>query len=159
VIRFYNAGNITADLTKDRLSVQKLIVDDIEFDENTIRTITTNQDLLLQSNGTGSIVIDNIRITGSTIKNTVNNGVFNFDSSGSGYWKFSGTKGVVIPVGTNNQRPSIANAEAGMLRYNSEDERTEIFDGTNWTNVAGSSSGISRNDAEAIALEYVLVLG
>jgi len=159
VIRFYNSGTVTADLTKDRLSVQKLIVDDIEFDENTIRTITTNQDLLLQSNGTGSIVIDNIRISGSTIENTVNDGVFNFDSSGSGYWKFAGTKGVVIPVGTNSERPGIANAEAGMLRYNSEDERTEIFDGTNWTNVAGSSSGISRNDAEAIALEYVLVLG
>jgi len=46
-----------------------------------------------------------------------------------------------------------------MLRYNTADERVEIFDGTNWTSVAGSASGISRNDAEAIALEYVLVLG
>ena len=159
VIRFYNANTLTADLTANRLSVDKLIVDDLEFENNTIKTITTNQDLILESNGTGGVLIDEIKFTGSTITNTTSDGVFNFDSTGTGYWKFTGTNGVVIPVGTNLDRPASVDSEAGMLRYNTQDERTEIFDGTNWTSVAGSSSGISRADAEAIALEFVLVLG
>ena len=50
----------------------------------------------------------------------------------------AGTRGVVIPVGNNAERPAGVDSEAGMLRYNTEDERTEIFDGTNWTSVAGS---------------------
>ena len=159
VIRFYNAGALTADLTSDRLSVEKLIVDDIEFNDNTIRTVTTNSDLILQSNGTGGVLLDEIKFTGSTITSTTTDQVFTFDSTGTGYWKFAGTRGVVLPVGDNGNRPNTVDSEAGMIRYNTEDERTEIFDGTNWTSVAGSSSGISRNDAEAIALEFVLILG
>ena len=159
VIRFYNAGVLTADLTATRFSTTKLIVDDLEFEDNTIKTITTNSDLQLSGNGTGGVVIDNFQIKDSTILNTVTDNVTVFDSNANGYFKFAGTKGVVIPVGDNLNRPAFVNSETGMLRYNTADERVEIFDGTNWTSVAGSASGISRNDAEAIALEYVLVLG
>ena len=48
-----------------------------------------------------------------------------------------GTRGVVIPLVIMLKDPGV-DSEAGMLRYNTEDERTEIFDGTNWTSVAGS---------------------
>jgi hypothetical protein len=37
--------------------------------------------------------------------------------------------------------------------------RVELYDGTNWVSVAGSSGGISFGDAESLALEYVLALG
>ena len=70
IIRFYNSGNPTADLTENRLSVEKLIVDDIEFNDNTIRTITTNSDSVLQSNGTGGVLLDEMKFTGSTITST-----------------------------------------------------------------------------------------
>jgi len=159
VIRFYNAGVLTADLTGNRFSTTKLIVDDIEFDSNEIKTITTNQDLVLSGNGTGGIVVDNFKFASSTITNTVADSDTVFQSTGTGYYKFAGTGGVVIPTGNNVQRPAPVNAEEGMMRYNNEDDRVEIFDGINWVSVAGSSGGISRNDAEAIALEYVLVLG
>jgi len=159
IIRFYNGGQLTADLTPSRFSTQKLIVDDLEFDDNSIKTISTNTDLVLSANGTGGVVIDNFKINGSDILNTVSDSVTTFEATATGYFKFAGSKGVVIPVGTIAERPAFVNSEAGMLRYNTEDERVEIFNGTNWESVAGSASGISRNDAEAIALEYVLVLG
>jgi cytoskeletal protein CcmA (bactofilin family) len=159
VIRFYNAGALTADLTSQRFSTNKLIVDDIEIDGNEIKTITTNTDLVLSGNGTGGILLDHFKFNGSTITNTVSDAITIFDSTATGYYKFAGTGGVVIPTGNNIQRPSPINAEEGMMRYNNEDDRVEIFDGTNWVSVAGSSGGISRNDAESIALEYVLVLG
>jgi len=45
------------------------------------------------------------------------------------------------------------------MRFNTDDSRVEIWDGTKWVSVAGSASGITRNDAEEIALSTVLVLG
>jgi hypothetical protein len=46
-----------------------------------------------------------------------------------------------------------------MLRYNTQDERVEVFNGTSWTSVAGTSGSISTIDAENLAIEYVIVLG
>jgi len=159
VIRFYNAGALTADLTSQRFSTNKLIVDDIEIDGNEIKTITTNADLVLSGNGTGGILLDYFKVDENSFTNTVSDSVTLFNSTANGYYKFGGTGGVVIPVGNNVQRPTTSNAEVGMMRYNNEDDRVEIYDGTNWASVAGSAGGISRNDAEGIALEFVLVLG
>ena len=159
VIRFYNAGALTADLTSQRFSTNKLIVDDIEIDSNEIKTITTNADLVLSGNGTGGVILDQMKFDTDSVTNTVSDSITTFNVTGTGYYKFGGTGGVVIPTGNNIQRPAPINAEEGMMRYNNEDDRVEIFDGTNWVSVAGSSGGISRNDAEGIALEFVLVLG
>jgi cytoskeletal protein CcmA (bactofilin family) len=159
VIRFYNAGALTADLTSQRFSTNKLIVDDIEIDSNEIKTITTNADLVLSGNGTGGVILDQMKFDTDSVTNTVSDSITTFNVTGTGYYKFAGTGGVVIPTGNNIQRPAPINAEEGMMRYNNEDDRVEIFDGTNWVSVAGSSGGISRNDAEGIALEFVLVLG
>ena len=159
VIRFYNAGALTADLTSQRFSTNKLIVDDIEIDSNEIKTITTNADLVLSGNGTGGVLLDYFKVDANSFTNTVSDSVTLFNSTANGYYKFAGTGGVVIPVGNNIQRPTTSNAEVGMMRYNNEDDRVEIYDGTNWASVAGSAGGISRNDAEGIALEFVLVLG
>jgi hypothetical protein len=44
-----------------------------------------------------------------------------------GYVKFTGTNGVVIPVGTVGARPSQAEAEQGMIRYNTELNLVEMW--------------------------------
>ena len=72
---------------------------------------------------------------------------------------YSSYQGYDLLCARIKQDGSSSDFEEGMMRYNNEDDRVEIFDGTNWVSVAGSSGGISRNDAEAIALEYVLILG
>ena len=45
------------------------------------------------------------------------------------------TGAVVMPVGSTADRPT---AETGMLRFNTNDNRFEGYDGTNWTGIAGS---------------------
>jgi hypothetical protein len=45
------------------------------------------------------------------------------------------------------------------MRFNTDASRVEIYDGSNWVSVAGSNSGITRADAEDLALEIVLSLG
>ena len=113
----------------------------------------------MDANGTGSVVFDNaLAFRDQTITNTVSDGIFTLASTGNGYVKFAGTGGFVIPVGTSAQRPPIANTEIGMMRYNSQEQRVEVWDGQ-WGSVAGSGAGISVGDAENIALELVISLG
>ena len=91
--------------------------------------------------------------------NLVNNGITSFTNTGNGYYKFTGTGGMVIPVGNNTNRPPVINTETGMVRFNTAEQRVEIYDGTDWVSVAGSASGITVGDAESIALELILSLG
>ena len=100
-----------------------------------------------------------ISVKDNVIKNEVTDSVTQFATTGTGYVKFSGTSGLVIPHGTSLQRPPFVNSETGMMRLNTAEQRVEIFDGTSWVSVAGSASGITTADAEAIALELVLSLG
>ena len=159
IIRFYNAGTLTASLEATKFVTNKLEVADIEIDSSTITTISTNTDLNLLANGTGSVVIDNFSIKNNIITNTVSNSNTVFENTGNGYFKFGGTRGIVIPAGADAQRPIPSDSELGMTRYNTQAARVELYDGTNWVSVAGSSGGISFGDAESLALEYVLALG
>ena len=159
IIRFYNAGQLTVDIDADRLNAPRVTVDDITIDGNLINTTTANTDLVLTANGTGSVKFDNFAFKDNTITNTVADSVTTFEATDNGYVKFDGTYGMVIPSGGNTQRPPLANTELGQMRWNTDAQRTEIYDGANWVSVAGSASGISRAEAEDLALEIVLSLG
>jgi hypothetical protein len=77
----------------------------------------------------------------------------------SGSVKFNGTYGVVIPVGTSTNRPTVGYQETGMIRYNTDLSAVEVYNGVAWASVAGSSSGINATTANDIALGIVLSLG
>jgi hypothetical protein len=158
-IRFYVDNNVIVTVDQNKIEAPRIDVDDIRIDGNVITTTTVNRDLSLTANGTGSVKFDNFAFKDSTITNFVNDSVTQFSSTGDGYIKFGGTYGVVIPVGSSGDRPPINFSDLGQMRFNSDDSRVEIWDGTNWVSVAGSASGITRNDAEEIALSTVLVLG
>lgn len=159
VIRYYVNGDLIATMDDIKLETPVIEVDDIRIDGNVIETITTNTDLELSANGTGRVLIDEIAIKDSSIINTTSNGVLYFQQSGSGYFKFEGTGGFVVPVGNNSQRPVPAYRETGMTRFNSEQGYLEIWDGLSWVSVAGATGSITFNQAEDLAVEYVLTLG
>ena len=121
-----------------------------------ISSITTNTDLEFTANGTGLVKLENLGFTDSTIRNTVNDAVTVFENTGDGYVKFDGSTGIVIPVGGNATRPT---GVTGMIRFNTDDSRVELYDGTSWVSVAGASGGISFAQAEEIAIEKVLIFG
>jgi len=159
IIRYYVNGEIIATMDNIKLETPVIEVDDIKIEGNVIETITTNTDLELSANGTGSVLIDEIAFKDSSIINTTSNGVLNFQQSGSGYFKIDGTGGFVVPVGNNSERPVPAYREVGMTRFNSEQGYLEIFDGLSWVSVAGATGSITFNQAEDLAIEYVLTLG
>ena len=158
-IRFYVDNNVIVTIDENKLEAPRVDVDDIRIDGNVITTTTVDTNLSLTANGTGRVKFDNFAFKDSTITNVVNDSITQFSSTGDGYVKFGGTYGVVIPVGSSGDRPPINFSDLGQMRFNTDDSRVEIWDGTNWVSVAGSASGITRNDAEEIALSTVLVLG
>ena len=158
-IRMYVNNNVVVDIDNNRLSALEIEVDDITIDGNVITTNNGNKNLELTANGTGSVRFDNFAFKDNIITNRVSDSITTFTSTGDGYIKFDGTYGVVIPVGSSGERPPLSFSELGQMRFNTDDSRVEIWDGQNWVSVAGSASGITRNDAEEIALSTVLVLG
>ena len=158
-IRMYVNNSVIVDIDNNRLAAPKIVIDDVTIDGNVITTNNGNKNLELTANGTGSVRFDNFAFKDNTITNRVIDSITTFESTGNGYIKFDGTYGVVIPVGSSGDRPPIDFSELGQMRFNTDDSRVEIWDGANWVSVAGSASGITRNDAEEIALSTVLVLG
>ena len=159
IIRFDIAGSTVVDIDSSRLNAPRVTVDDIQVDGNVISTVTTDTDLVLGANGTGSVVFDNFAIRNNTITNTVADSITTFNYTGNGYVKFDNTYGMVLPVGDNTNRPNPAFTETGMMRFNTADARVEVFDGTAWVSVAGTSGSITAIDAQYLAVETVLMLG
>ena len=157
-IRFYAQGTQIADANATRFNVNKILVDDIEIEGNTVRTITTNADLNLLANGTGKVVVENFGFNQNSITNTVAGAVTTLAQTGTGYFKIEGTGGFVIPTGTlSNRHPT---PETGMMRFNTQDDRVEIYDQSGqWVSVAGSSGAVSAQDAEEIAIKMAVVIG
>ena len=155
-IRFFTNGSVVATLDSTKFVVPEVQIDDININGNVISTSTVDTDLQFSANGTGSVKFENFGISGSTITNTVADEVSLFENSGTGYVKFGGTYGVVIPSGNTSARGSVA---TGMIRYNTEDERVELYDGTSWVSVAGSAGGVNFSLAKELAVEMALIVG
>ena len=159
IIRFDVQGSTVVTIDDQKLIAPQITVDDIQINGNVIETTSTNTNLSLTANGTGSVTFDNFAFKDNTITNTVTNSITTFENTGNGYVKFDGPYGIVLPSGGTGERPPFTYTETGQTRFNTDDQRVEVWDGTNWVSVAGSGAGITRSDAEEIALSTVLVLG
>ena len=132
------------------------MVDNIEISGNTLTTTGVDQDLILNANGNGSIRIEDFRFQGNTITNIIS-APLKLKTTGSGYIDVSDAGGFVIPVGTTVDRP--VTGLLGMIRYNTNDERVELYDGVQWGSIAGSSGAVSIIDATEIAVQMAVTLG
>jgi hypothetical protein len=148
----YAAGVFGSTLSLAQFDIGNLILYD------NIITTTTNQDIILDANGTGFVVIGNFRIRGSTIENYVNNSITQIDQTGTGFFKISGTNAFIPPVGNTGQRPT-AYAVEGMTRYNTDSKALEIWDGISWVSPAGTIGAVSEATANEIAAKFALTLG
>jgi len=81
--------------------------------------------------------VDNLQLDGSSLKSTDLNGNIFLDPNGSGYVQIIGSNALILPVGNiANRSPSIA----GSIRFNSELNAFEGYDGTNWASLGGVRS-------------------
>jgi len=144
-------------VTTDNLSLTTLDIGNLMFRDNEITT-TTGTDLVLFGNGVGGVRLGNYRFRDNTITNISNNAISQLVSTGTGYFKIAGTNGVVLPRGSNAQRPT-AYAVLGMTRYNTDLRALEVWDGFSWASPAGSSGSVTLTQAEDAAAAFALTLG
>jgi len=89
--------------------VHGITIDDINIDQNTIRTIVSNSDLELVPNGTGEVRFFDIGIKDNSIINNSYSGTFDnilkLGVTGQGRIKFDDTNGIVVPFGTTYDAP------------------------------------------------------
>ena len=156
-IRFYAAGAIMATIDSAKLYTVDFQTSQLDVSSNTISALNTNTDINLLTTGTGGIVVGNLKFNNNTVTNVVPDAVTVINQTNNGYTRIAGTNGVVIPSGTTLNRPAIV--ETGMMRFNTETQITEIFNGAIWTSVAGTLTGVTFDDATNIGVEVALLFG
>lgn len=152
--------NITVtSINTSTISVPELKTANLDIVNNSITAYTPNTDINFVTSGTGGVVIGNLKFSQNTITNIAANQVTQFTESGNGYVKIAGTFGVVIPSGNTASRPLSQYQELGMMRFNTELQLVEIYNGTNWGSVSGSSSGVTGATAQDIGVQTALTIG
>lgn len=79
--------------------------------------------------------IGNLSISNTTISTSLANGNITLQSTGTGLVTIAGTAGYIVPAGNTTQRPSPA--VQGTVRFNTDNLRLEVYDGTEWDQVVG----------------------
>jgi hypothetical protein len=157
IMKFVAGGVSVATLSSTTFTVNQVDVDNIRLSGNAISATNSDGDIVLSPNGVGAVVIDNLRFSGNTITNSVAGAITDFAVTGNGYIRIPGTNGLVIPSGDSANRPP--SVETGLMRYNSDLQLVEIWDGFSWVSTAGAAAGITASTANDIAVAAALMLG
>ena len=79
--------------------------------------------------------IGNLSFSNTTITTSLANGNITLQSTGTGLVTIAGTAGYIVPAGNTAQRPSPATQ--GTVRFNTDNLRLEVYDGTEWDQIVG----------------------
>jgi hypothetical protein len=113
----------------------------------------TNIDITLTPKGSGSVKTDNLSLNGNTLAVTDTNGDLTLAPDGTGGLIVSGTNSVTVPNGTTAQRDGTP--ASGMLRFNSDSDEFEGYNGTAWASVGGSAISNDTSTASDLFPIYV----
>ena len=78
-------------------------------------------------------------------------------STGTGYYNFNNTNGIVFPSGNSDQRRLVP--EVGETRWNTDLQYLECYDGTVWVVSTGGGEEVTRTIMEDLGNVYSLILG
>jgi hypothetical protein len=127
------------------------------FNSNTVSTLTLDTDINLTPNGTGQTVFDEIHIYQNEFINQNNATPLTLAVSGSGHVKFNSTTAIQIPSGGDIDRP--ANPETGDIRWNTDTNITEVFNGVDYVGVAGALTAATEAQIQELNEIYAILLG
>jgi hypothetical protein len=130
----YDIGN-SSFLWKD-MWVKRAYISDIEISDNYIQITKLNTDLEIRGNGTGLVKVEDISIKDNVISTDTNVDLV-LKPTGTGVVLINSTTALQLPKGTTAERPSLP--ISGMIRYNTDNENYEGFDGTYWRVLNGVS--------------------
>jgi len=133
------------------------ISDQVEINgvTTTITTTQSNEDLIITADSADTY-LEKIAFNENAIINPENNPLL-LQSTGIGYIQFTGTNGMVVPNGSDSERP--LSPEVGETRYNTERGYLECFDGTVWSVATGGGIEVTQELMYDIGNIWTLVLG
>jgi len=83
--------------------------------------------------------------TDNRLQTTSTNEEIIIEPAGTGYVAIDTNSGLIVPVGTTGQRPS---GQTGMMRFNSTTSLMEVYNGSSWVNVGGSTVTLDEFDGD-----------
>lgn len=125
----YNLGSET--LRWQTVWARNAEIGKINFSDNQISTSIANTDLILNAGSGNSVLIEDFEFTSNKVKTTDDFII----SSNTQNIEFNTSGSLVIPRGTTAQRST--SPQAGALRYNTDLDRFEGYDGFNWFQLSG----------------------
>jgi len=118
----------------------------INFDDTNVPTAVAGNVVFIEgyvyiglrgvSNISSSNFLDNITINTTTISTDITNGNIILAPTGTGMVQINGTNAFSIPVGSTAQQPNYV--PAGSIRYNSDTDVPEFFNGVDWVSITSS---------------------
>jgi hypothetical protein len=104
-LNFINNNIATANFSATGLTVNALQVDSLNFNNNIISSTSVDTDITLTPDGSGYVIIDDLSVISNEFLNLNATTPLLLQNTNDGYVKFSGTGGLVIPAGDNDERP------------------------------------------------------
>ena len=105
----------------------------ITISGNIITTNVSNTNLELRANGTGGVELESVIVNQNQITTLTDTNLV-IAPNGTGIVDFQGTQAIRLPRGTDLQRPA---GQAGQVRYNTDRNYYEGYDGANWRRLDG----------------------
>ena len=156
-MRFAVNGTVKTTITPTALTSDSTIFGNININSNVINNTNSSSNITFSTSGTGLAKFNGQLIaSGNNLLLPISGGL-TFNSTGNGYTKFTGNSGVVIPVGTNSDYPVAP--VAGATRYNSDLNYGEVYNGTIWQPIGGSSAVLSQSQVDDVMYAWDLILG
>jgi len=147
----------TMDITQTGIRTNGLGTDNnLLFNGNTISTLILDSNINLTPNGIGETDLGEIHIYQNEFINQNNATPLTLSVSGAGHVKFNSNTGINIPTGPSSTRPF---TELGDIRWNTELNSTEIFNGIEYTSIAGVTESASPEQVQELNEIYAILLG
>jgi hypothetical protein len=91
--------------------------------------------------------------TDNRLQTTVSNEEIIIEPAGTGYVVIDANSGLIVPVGTTGERPT---GQTGMMRFNTTTSLMEVFNGTAYVNVGGSTVTLDEFDGNGSDTAFTL---
>ena len=154
-LRFGINGTVRATITPTSLATSLVEVDNLDISGNTINNIVSGDDLFLSPAGTGSTNLSGVMFNNTTLNTS--DSAFVISITGTGYVKFNGTAGIVIPTGPSSGRR--LTPEIGETRHNTTVGYMEVWNGTTWIPAVGVLGAAPEYEVLEIMDTWALILG
>ena len=151
------AGSIYSDVELGNLAQFNTVdIDNTRLTSSSISTTRSNSDLVLNPIGTGVVTIDDIEIDDNKFINNSNDPL-QFAITDFGYYKVDSTGAIRVPTGTTAERGTLE--ATGELRFNSQEQVLEAYNGTEWILAAGGGITVTDEVMQEEVDVWMLTLG